>query len=147
MGRAAIVNISQLTTYSQTKNCISTNCNGESETWRLEPRAGPSLTFIPSLSVNISEGYLLHFYSSMLSGIVTTVNSMPFDIAKTRIQNQKTGKSIATNEMLLSIVQREGILALWKGFYPTYCKIGPQTVIILMCNEHLTNLYRSKFLS
>lgn len=41
------------------------------------------------LTVNISEnvikdGLLLHFVSSMISGFVTTVFSMPVDIVKTR---------------------------------------------------------------
>lgn len=31
-----------------------------------------------------------HFVASMISGLVTTIASMPVDIAKTRIQNMKT---------------------------------------------------------
>lgn len=36
--------------------------------------------------VEMTEGIGLHFSASMLSGVVTAFNSMPFDIAKTRFE-------------------------------------------------------------
>lgn len=35
-------------------------------------------------TVDMPESVELHFFASMLSGFLTTFNSMPFDIAKTR---------------------------------------------------------------
>ena len=35
------------------------------------------------------DGIFCHFLASMFSGLVTTIASMPVDIAKTRLQNQK----------------------------------------------------------
>ena len=37
----------------------------------------------------MSEGIPLHFMAAMISGLVTTIASMPVDIVKTRLQNQK----------------------------------------------------------
>lgn len=59
MGRAAVVNAAQLSSYSQAK--------------RLLVKSG-----------HFQEGILMHFTASMISGFVTTVASMPVDIAKTR---------------------------------------------------------------
>lgn len=59
MGRAAVVNAAQLSSYSQAK--------------RLLMQTG-----------HFKEGIFMHFTASMISGFVTTVASMPVDIAKTR---------------------------------------------------------------
>ncbi|XP_076657298.1 mitochondrial 2-oxoglutarate/malate carrier protein [Halictus rubicundus] len=118
MGRAVVVNISQLATYSQAK-------------------------FFIASKLQMEDGLKLHFLASMLSGFLTTFNSMPFDIAKTRIQNLKsTGKPPGMLTVLLSIIKTEGVTALWKGFLPTYCRIGPHTVLTLIINEQIVKLYR-----
>ncbi|KAG6797922.1 mitochondrial 2-oxoglutarate/malate carrier protein-like [Apis mellifera caucasica] len=122
MGRAVIVNISQLATYSQAKFLIATK-------------------------MDMPESVELHFFASMLSGFLTTFNSMPFDIAKTRIQTLKgVGKPPGLITMLITITKTEGFLALWKGFWPTYCKIGPHTVLTFIINEQIANLYRWYFM-
>ncbi|XP_011500046.1 PREDICTED: mitochondrial 2-oxoglutarate/malate carrier protein-like [Ceratosolen solmsi marchali] len=121
MGRATVVNVSQLATYSQAKTTIATK-------------------------FHVPEGYPLHFYASLISGIITTVNSMPLDIAKTRIQNIRTAKSYSILGVIVNIIEHEGIQALWKGFWPSYCKIGTHTTIMLMCNEWITKFYRITFL-
>ncbi|KOX79513.1 Mitochondrial 2-oxoglutarate/malate carrier protein [Melipona quadrifasciata] len=118
MGRAVVVNVSQLATYSQAK-------------------------FLISSKMRIPEGIGLHFSASMLSGFLTTFNSMPFDVTKTRIQNLKdVGKPPGMIVMLMSIARSEGIKALWKGFWPTYCRVGPHTVLTLLINEQIVKLYR-----
>ncbi|XP_078034041.1 mitochondrial 2-oxoglutarate/malate carrier protein [Augochlora pura] len=118
MGRAIVVNISQLATYSQAK-------------------------FLIASKLNMEDGIKLHFLASMLSGFLTTFNSMPFDIAKTRIQTMKTtGKPPGIISVLMSTMKHEGITALWKGFWPTYCRIGPHTVLTLVINEQIVNLFR-----
>lgn len=58
MGRAAVVNAAQLSSYSQAKRILINN--------------------------GMHEGISLHFVASMISGLVTTIASMPVDIAKTR---------------------------------------------------------------
>lgn len=59
MGRAMVVNAAQLASYSQAKE-------------------------IMLKSGYFKEDILLHFCSSMISGLITTIASMPVDIAKTR---------------------------------------------------------------
>lgn len=45
--------------------------------------------------------------------------------------------------VMMSIAKNEGIAALWKGFFPTFCRIGPHTVLTLVINEQLMHLYRT----
>ncbi|EFN76313.1 Mitochondrial 2-oxoglutarate/malate carrier protein [Harpegnathos saltator] len=96
--------------------------------------------------VNVPETIALHFYASMVSGFLTTFNSMPFDITKTRIQNMKsTSKTPGTIAVMMSIAKTEGIGSLWKGFWPTYCRIGPHTVLTLVINEQLMHFLRELY--
>lgn len=121
MGRAMIVNMAQLATYSQAKQVIL------EQKW-------------------MNDNIMLHFTASMISGFVTTCASMPIDIAKTRIQNMKTidGKPeySGMGEVFVKIIKNEGIFALWKGFTPYYARLGPHTVLVFIFLEQLNNLYR-----
>lgn len=119
-----------------------------------------------------TEGIFLHFCASMISGLVTTAASMPVDIAKTRyysniklsfflysnnrnylinfrIQNMKIsadGKPEYKGaiDVLTKVVRHEGVLALWKGFTPYYCRLGPHTVITFILLEQMNTLYNDK---
>ena len=118
MGRAIIINMCQLGTYSYFKNLL---------------KADP---------FRLTEGILLHFDASMLAGILVTIASLPLDIAKTRIQNQKDAKYKDTPHVMGHIIKNEGFFALWKGLTPYYLRLGPHTVLTLMFYEQFKNLYR-----
>ncbi|XP_024872812.1 mitochondrial 2-oxoglutarate/malate carrier protein-like [Temnothorax curvispinosus] len=122
MGRAMVVNAAQLASYSQAKQTLL-------DTGYFE------------------ENILLHFASSMISGLVTTAASMPVDIAKTRIQNMKTinGKPEFTGaiDVLTKVVRNEGLFALWKGFFPYYARLGPHTVLTFIFLEQMTAAYKT----
>ncbi|EFN88705.1 Mitochondrial 2-oxoglutarate/malate carrier protein [Harpegnathos saltator] len=93
------------------------------------------------------ENIVLHFASSMISGLVTTAASMPVDIAKTRIQNMKTinGKPEFTGafDVLTKVIRNEGLFALWKGFFPYYARLGPHTVLTFIFLEQMTSAYKT----
>ena len=76
IARAIVVNAAQLGTYSQAKESAKK-------------------------MMNMSEGIPLHFTAAMISGLVTTIASMPVDIVKTRLQNQKVPGSNPTDRDFL----------------------------------------------
>ncbi|XP_030564154.1 mitochondrial 2-oxoglutarate/malate carrier protein [Drosophila novamexicana] len=121
VGRAMVVNMTQLASYSQFKSYF---------------RTGP---------LQMDEGIKLHFFASMLSGLLTTITSMPLDIAKTRIQNMKLvdGKPEykGTMDVLLRVARHEGIFSLWKGFTPYYFRLGPHTVLTFILMEQLNDAF------
>jgi len=125
MGRAMVVNAAQLASYSQAKQALlSTGYFGD----------------------NI----ILHFWASMISGLVTTAASMPVDIAKTRLQNMKTidGKPEYKGavDVLGRVVRNEGFFALWKGFTPYYARLGPHTVLTFIFLEQMNTWYKRTIL-
>lgn len=120
MGRAMVVNAAQLASYSQAKQYL--------------------------IQKGFKEGIPLHFVASMMSGFITTVASMPVDIAKTRLQNMKVsadGKAEyrGTIDVLSRVVRQEGVFALWKGFTPYFCRLGPHTVLTFIFLEQMNNAY------
>ena len=78
MVRAMVVNAAQLGTYSQAKQFLLGL--GKETLSSLTPLTLSWFTYTDSFSDNI----ICHFCASMISGLVTTVASMPVDIAKTR---------------------------------------------------------------
>ncbi|CAJ0951456.1 unnamed protein product, partial [Mesorhabditis belari] len=118
--RAMVVNAAQLATYSQAKQAFLD-------------------------SGYVQDGIFCHFLASMLSGLATTIASMPVDIAKTRIQSMRIidGKPEYKNafDVWGKVIKNEGVLALWKGFTPYYFRLGPHTVITFIFLEQLNTAY------
>lgn len=121
MGRAAVVNGAQLASYSQAKQYIIG-------------------------SGYLSDGIAAHFTSSMFSGFVTSVFSLPVDITKTRIQNMRIidGKPEYRNmlDVFSRVIRNEGFFALWKGFTPYFLRLGPHTVLTFIFLEQMSRSYR-----
>lgn len=118
MGRAMVVNAAQLATYSQAKQII--------------------LNYM-------EDGIPCHFVASMISGLVTTIASMPVDIAKTRLQSMKYVDGVpeykGAVDVLGKVVKQEGFFSLWKGFTPYYFRLGPHTVITFIFLEQMNKSY------
>eukprot|EP00057_Strongylocentrotus_purpuratus_P029206 XP_011683680.1 PREDICTED: mitochondrial 2-oxoglutarate/malate carrier protein [Strongylocentrotus purpuratus] len=123
VARAMVVNAAQLASYSQAKQFL------------------------------LGTGYFqdnlfCHFGASMISGLVTTIASMPVDIAKTRIQNMRIidGKPEYRGaiDVLSRTIRSEGFFSLWKGFTPYYTRLGPHTVLTFIFLEQFNRLYRER---
>jgi len=125
MGRAMVVNAAQLATYSQAKQAILA-------------------------TEYIQDGIFCHFVASMISGLVTTIASMPVDIAKTRLQSMKYVDGVpeykGAVDVLGKVIKQEGFFALWKGFTPYYFRLGPHTVITFIILEQMNIAYKEKIL-
>ncbi|EDQ90600.1 uncharacterized protein MONBRDRAFT_18424 [Monosiga brevicollis MX1] len=122
VARAMVLNATQLASYSEAKQAIQSN-------------------------YQVPDGLKLHFLASMVSGVLTTVASMPVDIVKTRIQNMRTINGVpeysGVADVLGKVVRQEGFFALWKGFLPYYSRLGPHTVLTFIFLEQLNKLYAS----
>lgn len=124
IGRAMLVNMCQLASYSQAKQRLVT-------------------------TGYFQEGIFLHFCASMIAGLITTAASMPVDIAKTRLQNMKSinGKPEyrGTIDVLGKVIKNEGFFCLWRGFTPYYARLGPHTVLTFIILEQLNSAYKARF--
>ncbi|EFC45440.1 mitochondrial carrier protein [Naegleria gruberi] len=75
------------------------------------------------------------FVAGFLSGTFGTMLNTPFDVAKTRIQNQLPGtvhKYNWTLPALAKIYSEEGVKALYKGFVPKVLRLGPGGGVLLL---------------
>lgn len=79
-----------------------------------------------------------HLVSSIVSGVVTALTSNPFDVARTRIMNQ-TNNAYSKNpfKAIRKICQEEGLRALYKGFVPSYIRMGLVTCLFFLIYERV----------
>ena len=83
-----------------------------------------------------------HTLASMMSGLCATTLSCPADVIKTRIMNQASNVNNVdpyrnSIDCLLKTVRTEGILSLWKGFFPTWARLGPWQLIFWVSYERM----------
>lgn len=98
-----------------------------------------------------------HFISSFVASLGSAVASTPIDVVRTRLMNQQrvslynellTTPGPTTHirlyagslDCLLQTVRNEGVLALYKGFIPTWVRMGPWNVIFFVIYEQLKKL-------
>jgi solute carrier family 25 oxoglutarate transporter 11 len=96
------------------------------------------------------DGQMLHglpllLLASIISSFFANVFSNPFDVVKSRTQNQRVEKDGSTryNGMIDTfgkIISEEGVLKLWAGFVPAFIKLAPFTVISLILTDKITQL-------
>lgn len=92
------------------------------------------------------QGNLLkNFVAGSIGGTVGTILNTPFDVVKTRIQNQAASATLKYNwalPALATIAREEGPAALYKGFMPKVLRLGPGGGILLVVFESVSNLMR-----
>ncbi|ESQ37993.1 hypothetical protein EUTSA_v10028818mg [Eutrema salsugineum] len=119
MVRAAALTASQLATYDETK--------------RILVKRTP-----------LEEGFHLHLCSSVVAGVVSTLITAPMDMIKTRLMLQQDSESsrIYRNGFHCGykVVRKEGPLALYKGGFAIFARLGPQTMITFILCEKLRSL-------
>ncbi|CAK9136311.1 unnamed protein product [Ilex paraguariensis] len=87
-----------------------------------------------------SDNIYAHTLASIMSGLSATVLSCPADVVKTRMMNQpviKEGNIRYENsyDCLVKTVRIEGLRALWKGFFPTWARLGPWQFVFWVSYE------------
>lgn len=89
-----------------------------------------------------NDNILAHTLASMMSGLSATTISCPADVVKTRMMNQRVnedGKFHYKNsyDCIVKTVRFEGLRALWKGFFPTWARLGPWQFVFWVSYEKL----------
>lgn len=92
-----------------------------------------------------------NFAAGAIGGTFGTMLNTPFDVVKTRIQNQVIKSGVVpkynwTIPALSTIAKEEGFAALYKGFTPKVLRLGPGGGILLVVFEVVTNFMRTNFL-
>jgi solute carrier family 25 (mitochondrial uncoupling protein), member 27 len=94
----------------------------------------------------VDDNIYAHTFSGFASGFFATVASTPADVVKTRMMNQgkpeKDGfvKYKGPIDCLVKTAKTEGIMALYKGFFPTWARLGPWQLVFWVTYEKLRKL-------
>lgn len=85
-----------------------------------------------------------HITASLITSFLVCLAMNPFDVASTRMYNQKTAENKNTGALykngfdcIRKIIQVEGFSALYKGFQAHYLRIGPHTILTFVFLEQL----------
>ncbi|GAB4840043.1 Mitochondrial uncoupling protein 3 [Ancistrocladus abbreviatus] len=86
-----------------------------------------------------------HTLASIMSGLAATTLSCPADVVKTRMMNQATSEDSKlmyrnSYDCLVKTVKAEGLRALWKGFLPTWARLGPWQFVFWVSYEKFRQL-------
>ncbi|CAH0721994.1 unnamed protein product, partial [Brenthis ino] len=91
----------------------------------------------------IQSPLLLSFMGANLGGIVMTFCLNPFDVIATRLSNQPVdannrGKLYrGMTDCFFKMLKAEGASAFYKGVGANYLRLGPHTVLLLVCWDQL----------
>mmetsp|Transcript_33425 Transcript_33425/g.105320 ORF Transcript_33425/g.105320 Transcript_33425/m.105320 type:complete len:179 (-) Transcript_33425:1397-1933(-) len=112
--RAALVNIGELTAYDSAKHFL--------------------------LGKGYPDNVGVHAGSAFISGFFATLLSCPADVVKSRIMADGSGMYRNMLDCLLVTVRQEGVLALYKGFLPSWIRLAPWQLTFWVVYEELRKL-------
>lgn len=82
-----------------------------------------------------------HFTASFMAGFVATTVCSPVDVVKTRIMSAKTSDNILT--LVSNIYKKEGWTWMFRGWVPSFIRLGPHTIVTFLFLEQHKKVYRS----
>jgi solute carrier family 25 uncoupling protein 27 len=117
--RAALVNLGELSTYNAAKSAVL--------------RSGITAH---------KEGAATHMMASICSGFVASVVSTPADVLKSRLMNQDPAAPTyrGLGDCLVKTWRVEGLRGLYKGFIPTWSRLGPWQLTFWVTYEQARRL-------
>jgi dicarboxylate transporter 10 len=81
-----------------------------------------------------------HFAASVAAGFVATTICSPVDVLKTRLMSAKQKEGVWA--LLKGVWHREGLAWVFKGWVPSFVRLGPHTVVTFLALEQHKKLYR-----
>ncbi|KAI9869364.1 MAG: Mitochondrial dicarboxylate transporter [Trichoglossum hirsutum] len=88
----------------------------------------------------LGDGTATHFTASFLAGFVATTICSPADVIKTRVMSAKESESLLS--LLADIYRKEGVRWMFRGWVPSFVRLGPQTIATMMFLEQHKKIYR-----
>lgn len=81
-----------------------------------------------------------HFSASLLAGGVATTICSPVDVIKTRIMSAQESEGLKA--LLARVYRAEGVGWVFRGWVPSFIRLGPQTIATFLFLEQHKRLYR-----
>ncbi|KAL2149664.1 hypothetical protein VTH82DRAFT_8316 [Thermothelomyces myriococcoides] len=81
-----------------------------------------------------------HFTASFLAGVVAATVTSPIDVIKTRVMSSSGDQGVV--KVLKDVSAKEGMRWMFKGWVPSFLRLGPQTICTFIFLESHRKLYR-----
>lgn len=91
-------------------------------------------------NTSLEDSLTTHFTASFLAGFVATTICSPVDVIKTRVMSAKESKGLA--RLLADIYRAEGVSWMFRGWVPSFIRLGPHTVVTFLFLEQHKKVYR-----
>jgi dicarboxylate transporter 10 len=88
----------------------------------------------------LTDNITTHFTASIMAGFVATTIASPVDVIKTRVMSSHDSRGIV--HLVTDIFRAEGIRWMFKGWVPSFIRIGPHTILTFLFLEEQKKLYR-----
>ena len=88
----------------------------------------------------MEDGLTTHFSASCLAGFVATTVCSPVDVIKTRVMSAHSNEGLLV--LLKRIYREEGVRWAFRGWVPSFVRLGPHTVATFLFLEQHKSLYR-----
>ena len=117
--RAALINLGDFATYDSAKQLLLTR-------------------------FRLTDDYTTHTLASLCSGMAQAVLGTPADVIKSRVMNDP-GKELykGSVDCFLKTVRGEGVMSLYKGFFPCWLRLAPWSLTFWLSYEQLRALTSS----
>uniref|UniRef100_A0A672GS94 Dicarboxylate carrier UCP2 n=1 Tax=Salarias fasciatus TaxID=181472 RepID=A0A672GS94_SALFA len=81
-----------------------------------------------------------HFTAGFAAGFCTTVVASPVDVVKTRYMNSVPGQYSSAVHCALTMQFKEGPTAFYKGFMPSFLRLGSWNIVMFVSFEQIKRL-------
>ncbi|KAL8980393.1 MAG: hypothetical protein Q9205_004507 [Flavoplaca limonia] len=88
----------------------------------------------------LSDNLTTHFSASFLAGFVATTICSPVDVIKTRVMSAKEREGLG--RLLGRIYRVEGVGWMFRGWVPSFVRLGPHTVVTFLFLEQHKRVWR-----
>ncbi|RSM12434.1 hypothetical protein BHE90_003599 [Fusarium euwallaceae] len=89
---------------------------------------------------SLKDGAPTQLLASLLAGLIATTICSPIDVIKTRTMSQGGSSSIVG--MVTELTRSEGLRWAFRGWLPSFARLGPHTAATLLILEQHRHLYR-----
>ncbi|KAH8699273.1 putative mitochondrial dicarboxylate carrier [Talaromyces proteolyticus] len=84
-----------------------------------------------------------HFTASIAAGFVATTVCSPVDVIKTRVMSASPAESKSgIMHLLKEIYRKEGVSWMFRGWLPSFMRLGPHTIATFLFLEEHKKIYR-----
>ncbi|KFY08266.1 hypothetical protein V492_06389 [Pseudogymnoascus sp. VKM F-4246] len=88
----------------------------------------------------LTDNLTTHFTASFMAGFVATTVCSPVDVIKTRIMSSTESKGVG--KLLRDVCKAEGVKWMFRGWVPSFIRLGPHTIATFLFLEQHKKIYR-----